>query len=216
MSGTSADGVDVAIVKIAGRGTEMSAQLLRHHHRAYPPELRKQVFAFRGGENALAESPAETVRRLAVMGREISLTYAAAVNETLAAAGMSADRLAAVAAHGQTLFHHPPDSIQWFDPSLLAAEVGCAVVSDFRRADLAAGGQGAPLVPFADYILFRHPTKNRVLLNIGGIANITYIPAGAKLSEVIAFDTGPGNCISDHLCHKFEPGGPGYDVDGYN
>src|SRR2546421_3561756 len=195
MSGTSADGVDVAIVKIAGRGTEMSAQLLRHHHRAYPPELRKQIFAFRGGEDSIAESPAEIVRRLAVMGRAISLTYAAAVNETLAAAGMSADRLAAVAAHGQTLFHHPPDSIQWLDPSLLAAEVGCAVVSDFRRADLAAGGQGAPLVPFADYILFRHATKNRVLLNIGGIPHITCLAAPWPIDQGIAFDTRPGRCM---------------------
>ena len=81
--------------------------------------------------------------------------------------------LACVAAHGQTLYHAPPDTIQWLDPALVAAEVGCAVVSDFRRADCAAGGQGAPLVPFADYVLFRHPTKNRVLLNIGGIANLT-------------------------------------------
>src|SRR6185295_11728082 len=123
--------------------------------------------------------------------REISLTYAAAVNEALSASHLSATDLAAVAAHGQTLYHDPPNTIQWLDPSLIAAEVGCPVVSDFRRADLAAGGQGAPLVPFADYILFRHPTKNRVLLNIGGIANLTHIPAGATLEQVTAFDTGP-------------------------
>src|SRR5205085_8467395 len=121
---------------------------------------------------------------------------------TLAAAGMSADRLAAVAAHGQTLFHHPPDSIQWLDPSLLAAEVGCAVVSDFRRADCAAGGQGAPLVPFADYILFRDAKKSRVLLNLGGIANLTWIPAGAAPTDLIGFDTGPANCVLDHLARR--------------
>ncbi len=202
MSGTSADGVDVAITRITGSGLDMSAQLIRHHHRPYPTELRREIFAFRRGEvrdNVLA--------RLARMGREISLTYAAAVNEALAAASMSADQLAAVAAHGQTLFHDPPDTIQWFDPSLVAAEVGCRVVSDFRRADLAAGGQGAPLVPVADYILFRHPTKNRVLLNIGGIANITYLKAGGRRDEVIAFDTGPGNCVSDGVCDPFDTGG---------
>src|SRR5205814_7465255 len=131
-------------------------------------------------------------------GRDISLCYALAVNEALASASMNATQLTAVAAHGQTLFHNPPDTIQWLDPALIAAEVGCAVVSDFRRADLAAGGQGAPLVPFADYILFRHPTMHRVVINIGGIANLTFIEAGAELEDVIAFDIGPGNCISDH------------------
>jgi anhydro-N-acetylmuramic acid kinase len=88
------------------------------------------------------------------------------------------------------------------------------VVSDFRRADLAAGGQGAPLVPFADYVLFRDPTKNRVLLNLGGIANMTYVAAGASINDIFAFDIGPANCLSDHLCRKHDPTGPGYDPGG--
>jgi anhydro-N-acetylmuramic acid kinase len=112
------------------------------------------------------------------------------------------------------LFHRPPDTIQWFDPALLAAELDCAVVSDFRRADLAAGGQGAPLVPFADYLLFRDATRDRVLLNLGGIANITVLRAGGSLDEVVAFDTGPGNCILDALAREYDPAGAGYDVDG--
>ena len=212
MSGTSADGVDIAIVAVDGRGLDMTAQLVVHHHRPYNEQLRRQIFAFRGDEaGSVSQS---TLRKLADLGREISLTYAAAVNEALAAAHMESKNLAAVAAHGQTLFHDPPNTIQWLDPSLIAAEVGCAVVSDFRRADLAAGGQGAPLVPFADYILFRHQTQNRVLLNIGGIANLTYLPAGGGIEDVVAFDTGPGNCISDHLCRAHDPTGPGYDVGG--
>lgn len=209
MSGTSADGVDVALTKIMGRGYDMTAQLLQHHHRPYDDQTRREIFAFRGNnvrENFLS--------RLATLGRTISLTYATAVNEALAATHLSAKDLSAVAAHGQTLFHDPPSTIQWLDPTLVAAEVGCPVISDFRRADLAAGGQGAPLVPFADYILFRHPTKNRVLLNIGGIANITWLPAGCQPLQVIAFDTGPGNCISDHLMRVHEPDGPGFDRDG--
>lgn len=207
MSGTSADGVDVAIVAIRGRGLEMTASLLRHHHLPYDPLLKDMIFCSRdAGAIRLAD--------LGKMGRQISLTYARAVNEALAASGLSAGDLAAVAAHGQTLFHEPPNTIQWFDPALLAAEVGCAVVSDFRRADCAAGGQGAPLVPFADYILFRHPTKNRALLNIGGIANLTWLKAGGSIDDVIAFDTGPGNCISDWLCRRREPGGRGYDAQG--
>ena len=211
MSGTSADGVDIALTQITGHGLDMQAKLLHHHHRPYNAELRSEIFAFRGADGGVKSDP---LPRLAKLGREISLTYAAAVNEALSAAHLSATDLSAVAAHGQTLYHDPPNTIQWLDPSLIAAEVGSPVVSDFRRADLAAGGQGAPLVPFADYILFRHPTKNRVLLNIGGIANITWLPANCTLDQVVAFDTGPGNCISDYLCRIHDPTGPGYDVAG--
>src|SRR5829696_8036035 len=176
MSGTSADGVDVALTRITGRGTSMTAQLIHHHHRPYDAATRTEIFAFRGADARC------DLARLAQLGRTISLSYAAAVNEALAAAHLSANDLAAVAAHGQTLYHAPPNTIQWFDPSLVAAEVGCPVVSDFRRADCAAGGQGAPLVPFADYVLFCHASKNRVLLNIGGIANLTWLPAGGSLA----------------------------------
>lgn len=207
MSGTSADGVDVAITRIDGRGYEMRPKLVLHHHRPYPRALREQIFAIRAaGSASLAD--------LAALARDISLVYAATVNEALCKANISAGEVAAVAAHGQTLFHEPPNTIQWLDPALLAAEVGTAVISDFRRADCAAGGQGAPLVPFADYILFRHPRKNRVVLNIGGIANLTYLAAEARVDDVIAFDTGPGNCISDHLCRAHDPDGPGYDDGG--
>jgi anhydro-N-acetylmuramic acid kinase len=207
MSGTSGDGVDVAISAITGRGLAMNAKLVRHHHVPYDAELRRLLFAIRErGSTSLAD--------LAKLGRQISLTYARAVNEALAAGKLTARDLAAVAAHGQTLFHSPPDTIQWFDPALVAAEVGCAVVSDFRRADLAAGGQGAPLVPYADYILFRHPTRDRVAVNIGGIANVTILRGGCSIDNVIAFDTGPGNCISDYLCRAVDPTGPGFDEDG--
>ncbi|MGD1277021.1 MAG: anhydro-N-acetylmuramic acid kinase [Tepidisphaeraceae bacterium] len=204
MSGTSADGVDVALVRISGRGLDMSAQLLQEHHRDYATTLRRAIAQIR-------QSGAATLATLTEVGREISLCYAAAVNETLLAAGMSGGDLAAVAAHGQTLYHHPPHTIQWLDPALIAAEVGCVVISDFRRADCAAGGQGAPLVPLADYLLLRDARKNRVLLNLGGIANLTYLPAGGTIEEVIAFDTGPGNCLSDDLMRGQEPG---FDQDG--
>jgi anhydro-N-acetylmuramic acid kinase len=194
MSGTSADGVDVAIVRIAGHGLQMQPALLAHHHHAYLPPLRDAIFEFR--ENRVER---DALARLARLGRELSLAHAQAVQQALAGAHLDASDLAAVAAHGQTLFHQPPNSIQWLDPALIAAEVGCAVISDFRRADLAAGGQGAPLVPFADFLLFRDPRKSRVMLNLGGIANLTWIPAGATTNDVIAFDTGPANCIVDHL-----------------
>lgn len=209
MSGTSADGVDAAIVEITGCGLEMTARLLHHHHGPYPAELRKSIIAIR--ERGSAE-----LRELARCAREISLCYASAVRAALHGAGLNPSDLTAIAAHGQTLFHDPPNTIQWIDPALLAHEAGCQVISDFRRADCAAGGQGAPLVPFTDYLLFRDATSHRVLLNIGGIANITILPAAASIDSLVAFDTGPGNCISDWICRthgstalKFDPGGEG-------
>ena len=207
MSGTSADGVDVALVEIAGRGLDMSARLIHHEHQPYDVSLKSAIFRVRDtGQVELAE--------LARLGREISLSYATCVNHALRHASLPASELAAVAAHGQTLFHDPPGTIQWLDPSLITAEVGCAVVSDFRRADCAAGGQGAPLVPFADYILFRHPTTNRMIVNIGGIANVTCLIAGRGPEEIIAFDTGPGNCISDYLMRAHRPNSGGVDTNG--
>lgn len=207
MSGTSVDGVDAALVAISGRGINISARLLLHFHCPYPPQLRHRIFSARSaGTIALSE--------LADLGRDISLLYAAAVRGVLAEANYSTHDVVAVAAHGQTLYHAPPNTIQWLDPALLAAETGLAVISDFRRADCAAGGQGAPLVPFADYLLFSHPTRDRVLLNIGGIANFSYLPAGGGAEDLVAFDAGPGNCISDYFCRTFDPLGPGFDAGG--
>jgi anhydro-N-acetylmuramic acid kinase len=100
------------------------------------------------------------------------------------------------------------------DPSVIAERTGVPVISDFRARDMAAGGQGAPLVPIADYVLFRSKRESRVMLNLGGIANITLIPPAAPADEVIAFDTGPANCISDHLCKTLAPKGPGFDRNG--
>ena len=207
MSGTSADGVDVAIVRIGGRGLEMTAELLHHEHRLYDPALKQAIFDLR--DSGKVELPT-----LAKLGRDITFSYAAAIDSALTTAFMRSSDVAAIAAHGQTLFHDPPLTIQWLDPALLAAKLNCAVISDFRRADLAAGGQGAPLVPFADYILFRHPQKHRILLNIGGIANLTFIRPAGTLEQLVAFDTGPGNCLSDWVCRTRGPFGLSWDADG--
>jgi anhydro-N-acetylmuramic acid kinase len=207
MSGTSADGVDAAIVEITGRGLDMTARLVAHHAVPFGPALRSQIFRIR-------QEPGFGIGEVAWVGREVGLRYAEAVRGALESAGLSSRDLAAVAAHGQTVYHDPPTTLQLFDPSLLAAEVDCPVVSDLRRADCAAGGQGAPLVPFADYILFRSNERSRSVINIGGIANMTYLPAGATIDQVQAFDIGPGNCISAHLLRKSDPDGPGIDIDG--
>jgi anhydro-N-acetylmuramic acid kinase len=198
----------VALVRIEGHSTEMRMTLLRHHQRVYDPLLKRTILNIRQQQRA-------DLGRLADLARQIALVYATAVNETLMAAGYTGTDLAAVAAHGQTLFHDPPLTIQWFDPALLAVEVDAPVVSDFRRADCAMGGQGAPLVPFADYVLFRHATKPRVLVNIGGIANLTYLPPGERMDSVMAFDTGPGNCLSDYIMRQRGPGiADGVDWEG--
>ena len=207
MSGTSADGVDVAIVAVDGRGLGMSAKLVHHNTSPYESHLRREIFEIRQQQSV-------ELRNLTRIGREISLAYAAAVRNASREAGVALHDLAAIAAHGQTLFHDPPDTLQWIDPAALAAQLNVQVISDFRRADCAAGGQGAPLVPFAEYLLFRHPTRNRVLLNLGGIANLTVLPAGATIDKLIAFDTGPGNCISDWICRTLDARGPGYDPGG--
>jgi anhydro-N-acetylmuramic acid kinase len=202
MSGTSADGVDVAVTRITGRGLEMRATLVHLTGRRFPPALRRMI-------RRLRSEPAIRLADLASMGRDLTLAYAAACRDAMKHAGRP---VAAVAAHGQTLFHAPPLTIQYFDPSLLACELGVPVISDFRRADCAVGGQGAPLVPFADYLMFRDRRVGRVLLNIGGIANITWLKAGGELADVIAFDTGPGNCLSDAVAQ--EELSRGYDVGG--
>src|SRR6185312_1327983 len=207
MSGTSADGVDVALMAIQGSGLQMSARLIHHEHVPYESALRENILDLR-------QAGAVDLARLAECARRIALAYAQGVARALQSSRTPASELTAIAAHGQTLFHRPPDTIQWIDPALLAYETGCTVISDFRRADCAAGGQGAPLVPFGDYILFRDATIDRAIVNIGGIANVTCIPAGATLDQVTAFDTGPGNCISDYLMRQHDPDGPGIDING--
>jgi anhydro-N-acetylmuramic acid kinase len=195
MSGTSADGVDVVVARISGSSLDMRARILASASVSFSKAVREHIQTIRNaGHCALCE--------LAELGRHVTLAYARASLAAMRKADVTAADVACIAAHGQTLFHAPPLTIQWFDPALLAARTGCTVVSDFRRADCALGGQGAPLVPFADYLLFRDRRATRVLLNLGGIANITFLPAGGSLDDVVAFDTGPGNCISDYLARK--------------
>lgn len=203
MSGTSADGVDAALVRITGTGLDMHAELVHFVESPYPVDLRQHILRTR-------ESGETTLSDLASLGRDVSLAYVNVVRRLLDEAKVNAKDVTALAAHGQTLFHAPPLSIQWMDPALVAQETGIDVISDFRRADLAVGGQGAPLVPFADWILFRSESENRVILNIGGIANVTILSKGCTIDQVIGFDTGPGNCVSDWLMREHG----GVDVGG--
>jgi anhydro-N-acetylmuramic acid kinase len=201
MSGTSADGIDVAVVRIAPGRLRPSIILLAHKGFAFPAALRRAILA---AMNASVTSTAELAR----LNWRLGLAYADAVSATIERHKVKLDL---IGCHGQTLYHQPrPESYtgrrfactwQLGEASVIAAHTGVPVVSNFRPADMLQGGQGAPLVPLLDYVLFADAKRGRVLQNIGGIANLTAIPAGAGTEEVIAFDTGPGNMVIDWLAH---------------
>jgi len=202
MSGTSADGIDVAVVRIAPGKLRPSLTLLAHEGFAFPAPLRRAVLA---AMNAAATSTAELAR----LNWRLGLAYAEAISTTLK---RHAVKLDLIGCHGQTLYHQPRAESyagrrfgctwQLGEAAVIASAVGVPVVSNFRPADMMAGGQGAPLVPLLDYVLFADRKRGRVLQNIGGIANLTAIPAGAKPDAVIAFDTGPGNMVIDALAQE--------------
>ena len=217
MSGTSADGIDVALVNIAARiaapstpGALPKLRLLAHRAFPFPRALREAILAAMAGQSqGLADAPNTTTAELARLHWRLGLAYADAVRDTIRDTGI---RPALIGCHGQTVYHQGlprPYAGRRFtctwqlgEPALLAATCGIPVVSNFRPSDMAAGGQGAPLVPLFDYAYFVHPTRARILQNIGGIANLTAIPAGAPLERVLAFDTGPGNMIVDALTQQ--------------
>lgn len=201
MSGTSADGVNVALVRMGGRA-RTSFALLGHAEYAYPKKVRAAVLA---AMNASQASVADLARLNFLLGE----LYSDAVLATERQFRVKVDL---VGCHGQTLYHQGDAqrflghklaaTWQTGEPAIIAARVGVPVVSDFRPADIAAGGKGAPLVPFLDYMLFRDAKVGRIVQNIGGIANLTAIPAGASANDVLAFDTGPGNMVIDAVTEK--------------
>jgi anhydro-N-acetylmuramic acid kinase len=202
MSGTSADGIDVAVVRIAPRRDRLKLDLLVHQAFPFPRSLRQAILA---AMNAQSTSAAELAR----LNWRLGIAYAEAARAVAEAGRIQIDL---IGCHGQTIYHQGspasyagrPVACTWQlgEPALIAAALRVPVVSNFRPADMAAGGQGAPLVPLLDYVLFAHPTRARVLQNIGGIGNLTAIPAGAAQEKVLAFDTGPGNMIIDALMQK--------------
>ena len=187
MSGTSLDGIDVAIVEIRGRHVET----VGFTETAYPAAVREAILAVSNTSTHTA-----AISRLSYQLAEL---YAKAVQRTLRRFGP----VELIGCHGQTIYHEGrSNTLQIGEPAVLAERTGVTVVSNFRARDIAAGGQGAPLVPYVDYLLFRHKTRSRVALNIGGIANISVIPAGCEAADVIAFDTGPGNMVIDGIVHE--------------
>lgn len=209
MSGTSLDGIDAALVNIENSGTETKVKLIHFETIPYSPEERERILK-------LCSSSTSSVVEICKMNVELGKKLAHAALQVINQAGKEANEIDFISSHGQTIYHSPEHSstFQIGELAVIAEETGCLTVGDFRPSDMAAGGQGAPLVPFVDYLLFSSKDKGRILLNIGGIGNLSVIKANAKPDEVIAFDTGPGNVLIDAIVHIGSHGQLPYDERG--
>jgi len=206
MSGTSADGIDVALVRISGAPPNLNARLLSHASVKYPPALRKEILR-------VAEQRPLIAGTLSQLNFRLGELFAGAAIAACRHFRVALSKIALVGSHGQTIFHQgrpipyfgspTASTLQIGEPSVIAARTGITTVGDFRPADIALRGQGAPLVPYADYLLYRHTKLGRISLNLGGIANITVLPRAAKPQQVLAFDTGPANMLIDALVAHF-------------
>ena len=215
MSGTSADGIDAVLTRITGSGLTTKVEQLGFYFLPFDNPTRQAILRVCGGESG-------GTREICLLGTHLGRLYAQAVRELLKETGT--EKIDLIGNHGQTVYHIPEETpylgttirgtLQIGDPSYLAEEFGCPVVSDFRVRDMAAGGLGAPLVPYTEFLLYRSETEDVALQNIGGIGNITLLGAGCALDEVTAFDTGPGNMVMDALVMKITDGKMGYDDGG--
>lgn len=213
MTGTSADAVDVALVQFRGLGLDSTYALLAYQETPLEVALRREILE-------VAAAPAVPIERLMRLDAALGERYAAAVLELLGGTRVDPREVDAIGSHGQTVRHLPRGAgtqaltLQIGSAAILAERTGIAVVSDFRARDTAADGEGAPLVPLADWWLFRSSEESRALLNLGGMANLTYLPRGGGLETVIAFDTGPGNAVLDALVQLHSGGTVRHDEGG--
>jgi anhydro-N-acetylmuramic acid kinase len=212
MSGTSLDGVDAALVEIEGEGVEDVRFRLVHWLTAPFDEARREAI-----HGAILAGSAE---RLCGLDADLGEWLAEAATRVCEEAGVPRERVDAVGSHGQTVWHRPPSggrrgaTLQLGDPATIAERTGIAVVADFRTRDMAAGGQGAPLVPWVDRLLFSLPDRARALQNIGGIGNVTWVPPRGSAEASLAFDTGPGNALMDTAVEIATGGRMSFDRDG--
>ncbi|MBI4531515.1 MAG: anhydro-N-acetylmuramic acid kinase [Candidatus Latescibacteria bacterium] len=217
MSGTSADGIDAALVEIEGCGLDTQVHLIAFKTYPYPDGLREDLFR-------MADPATSDLDRLVRMNVLIGELFADAALRLVDEVGWSISSIDAIGSHGQTIRHLPrPEpmyghtisaTLQIGEPSVIAERTGVTTVADFRPRDMAAGGEGAPLVPLVDYLLFHSETIGRALLNIGGIANVTFLPAGSSVESILAFDLGPGNMVLDALITSLTDGAMTYDQNG--
>ena len=216
MSGTSADSIDVALARISGAPPHLNAKLLNHTSIKFPPAIQKEILRVAEQQLISAGDLSQLNFRLGELFAEAALTACRRFR-------IAPRKIDLIGSHGQTIFHqgspvpylgrHMASTLQIGEPAVIAARTGITTVADFRPADIALAGQGAPLVPYVDYLLYRHPKLGRVSLNLGGIANITVIPAAAKPEQVFAFDTGPANMLIDALVSHFTQGRQRFDKD---
>jgi anhydro-N-acetylmuramic acid kinase len=215
MSGTSGDGITAAVTKIAGNYAATELSVVSYETYLYDKDFRQRIFDIFDPETS-------SVNAICEMNFEIGQKLAEAALNVAKKAGVSMSEVDLIGSHGQTIYHipRPPEkgnvrsTLQIGEPAVIAKQTGVLTIADFRKMDVAAGGEGAPLVPYVDYILFSKRGKGMTLQNIGGIGNVTYIPPGAKEDDVIAFDTGPGNMVVDMLVQLYTESRLGYDSEG--
>jgi anhydro-N-acetylmuramic acid kinase len=213
MSGTSADGVDTVLVELDGAPPALRWKLIQHVHQSYPGELREEILAC---ANEISSSTA----RLCQLNFTLGEVFANAVLDVITASDHSPGEVELVGSHGQTVWHQPlgkgASTLQIGEAAVIAERTGITTIHNFRTRDMAAGGQGAPLTGYTDSLLFSHPTRTRACQNIGGIANVTFLPSASLQPQLqpFAFDTGPGNMLMDAAVRKITHGVQSYDRDG--
>lgn len=211
MSGTSADGTDVAIVELAGAPPQLDWKLKHFVAVSHPSPLRAKIAAAMRPETSAVDT-------ICLLNIALAEQFAKAALQGLTEAGITADQLTCIGSHGQTVWHQPvgpfPGTLQLGDAAVIAERVGVPVISNFRARDMAAGWQGAPLVPYVDALLLTHETITRAAQNIGGIGNVTYLPPQAATLQPLAFDTGPGNVLLDDAADRITDGDWPHDYDG--
>ena len=200
MSGTSLDGLDIALCELEGAGKATKLHLLNFATVSYDNAMKEEILS-------IFSKASVSLEKLTLMNPWIALQNAQMINQTLASWGIKASEIDLIASHGQTIYHAPkslhpndafgPATLQIGDGDHLAVHTGIITISDFRQKHIAAGGEGAPLAVYGDYLLCTDTIENRLLLNIGGIANYTYLPANGRLDQVFSSDTGPGNTMMD-------------------
>ncbi len=210
------DGVDAVLLRITAAEHHPEIDILAAQTFAYPDDLHQHLFEVATGERV-------TTEQIARLHTSVAVAFANAFHQVCRGASIDAASVDFIGSHGQTVAHAPAGgfgeetiagTLQLGPPGMIAALTGVTTVGDFRGADLALGGQGAPLAPHADFVLRRSDTENRAIVNVGGIANVTYLPAACGRSDVVAFDTGPGNMVVDQIYRALHPDAGIFDAEG--